>query len=220
MVILTILHKHTYREIERIVQLMKTLLLTGFEPFLDHPSNPTDFIARALDGEQIGEYHVKSKILPVAFDESAKVLLETESELSPDAIIMLGLAAGRSSITPERIAINVQGGAVDNKGVKLEDEEIVPAGPAGYFSTLPIHTFVQALREQDIPASISNTAGTYLCNKVMYSMLHSLKERGLHSPAGFVHIPYSHDMRLKTKSPSLSMKEMETAVRIMIQQLT
>ncbi|MGN7309466.1 pyroglutamyl-peptidase I [Alkalicoccobacillus gibsonii] len=199
---------------------MKTLLLTGFEPFLDHPSNPTDHIARALDGEQIGNYIVKSKILPVAFDESAKVLLETEGELSPDAVMMLGLAAGRSSITPERIAINVQGGAVDNKGVKLEDEAIVPEGPTGYFSTLPIHAFVQALHEQDIPASISNTAGTYLCNKVMYSMLHSLKERGLDHPAGFVHIPYSHDMRLKTKSPSLSMREMETAVRIMIQQLT
>lgn len=199
--------------------MMKTLLLTGFEPFLDHASNPTEKIVKQLNGETIGEFTVIGKVLPVAFDESAVVLLEAEKEVNPDAVIMLGLAAGRSNITPERIAINIQGGAADNKGVKLQDESILENGPAGYFSTLPIQSFVETLHEQNIPASISNTAGTYLCNKVMYSMLHSLKQRELDIPAGFVHIPFSHEMSLHSKNPSLSYEEMEKAVRIMISQL-
>ncbi|MDQ0206777.1 pyroglutamyl-peptidase I [Alkalicoccobacillus murimartini] len=201
--------------------MMKTLLLTGFEAFLQHKSNPTERIATQLNGESIGGFTIVGKVLPVSFKESAEILLDFEKEVKPDAVMMLGLAAGRASITPERIAINIQGGDVDNKGVKLKDEPIIKQGPDGYMTTLPIHDFVEALHSHQIPAAISNTAGTYLCNKVMYSMLHACKQRGIALPAGFVHIPYSHDMCLTNPmNPSLSYETMEEAVRIMIKQLT
>ncbi|TSB48350.1 pyroglutamyl-peptidase I [Alkalicoccobacillus porphyridii] len=200
---------------------MKTLLLTGFKPFLDHSSNPTEKIVAQLDQETIGGYYIQGKVLPVAFDESYQALAEAEKEIQPDAVLMLGLAAGRTNITPERIAINIQGGAVDNKGVTPEDEPIVTDGPAGYFSTLPIQAFVDALHKHQLPATISNTAGTYLCNKVMYCMLHDLEKRGSSLPAGFVHIPFSHEMSMgQSKQPSLAYRDLEEAVRIMIKTLS
>lgn len=197
---------------------MKTILVTGFEPFLDHGDNPTQKIAAAIDGEVIGEYKVKTAVLPVTFSEAAGSVREKIEEFKPDAVIMLGLAAGRNRITPERVAINCNDGEVDNNGVKKQDEEIVEGGPAAYFSTLPIRTFVDRLTEAEIPASISNTAGTYVCNNIMYQTLHYLGECGLSIPAGFVHVPASQQMALeKPGLASMSEEEMLKAVRLMIE---
>ncbi|WP_368503252.1 pyroglutamyl-peptidase I [Alkalihalophilus sp. As8PL] len=197
---------------------MKKLLLTGFEPFLDHADNPTRLLADTLDSEMIGEYVVKSVVLPVTFSEAAEVVVAKMKEHKPDAVMMLGLAAGRNRITPERVAINCSDGDVDNNGVRKQDEPIIEDAPAAYFSTLPIRKYVDTLREAGIPAAISNTAGTYVCNNIMYQTLHYIEENQLNVPAGFVHVPASSQMAVATPGlPSMSEDEMLRAVRLMVE---
>lgn len=201
---------------------MKKLLLTGFEPFLNHPINPTEEIVLRLDGAQIGSFEVEGILLPVDFEKAPVAILEAVREVAPDAVLSLGLAAGRSQITPERIAINCRDGAADNSGRALVDSEIVEGGADGYFSTLPIRAFVDALIEKDYPASISNSAGTYLCNNVMYTVLHELKEKKVEIPAGFVHVPASHELVIDEKRamPSWSSRDLHEATKIMIKTLS
>ncbi|MEH7387422.1 pyroglutamyl-peptidase I [Bacillus sp. JJ1521] len=199
---------------------MKKLLLTGFEPFLEFPINPTEEVVNALNGKTIAGYEVVGKILPVDFEESAKQCLGHLDEYKPDFVISLGLAGGRNNITPERIAINCRDGAVDNRGVKLQDSPIEEDGPDGYFSTLPIRKFVNAAMEKGFPAAISNTAGTYLCNNVMYSILHKINEVSLPVRAGFIHIPASHELALKNPNlPSWSQRDLIEAIVTMIEVL-
>ncbi|MFS0821379.1 pyroglutamyl-peptidase I [Bacillus sp. 1P02SD] len=199
---------------------MKKLLLTGFVPFLDNPINPTEEIVRALEGQTIGGYEIVGKVLPVDFAESAKQCIAHINEIKPDVVISLGLAAGRNKVTPERIAINCRDGAADNSGVKLQDAPIEEEGPAGYFSTLPIRAFVNASVEKGYPAVISNTAGTYLCNNVMYSVLHKIEQENLEMRAGFIHIPASHELALKKNGiPSWSLADLTASIRTMIEVL-
>ncbi|MGI8385739.1 pyroglutamyl-peptidase I [Robertmurraya sp. P23] len=201
---------------------MKKLLLTGFEPFLNHPINPTEELVLRLDGAQIGEYEVKGVLLPVDFEKAPVAILEAVREFSPDAVLSLGLAAGRTEMTPERIAINCRDGAADNSGRALVDSKIVENGADGYFSTLPIRILVDALNEKGYPARISNSAGTYLCNNVMYIVLHELKEKQVDIPAGFVHVPASHELVIDEKKamPSWSSRDLLEAVKIMIKALS
>lgn len=201
---------------------MKKLLLTGFEPFLTHPINPTEEIVLRLDGAQIGEYEVKGVLLPVDFEKAPVAILEALREFVPDAVLSLGLAAGRTEITPERIAINCRDGAADNSGRALEDSKITEEGADGYFSILPIRMIVGALKEKGYPARISNSAGTYLCNNVMYSVLHELKEKNVNIPAGFVHVPASHELVIDEEKamPSWSSRDLLEAVKIMIKTMS
>lgn len=198
----------------------KKLLVTGFVPFLDFKLNPTEEIAKALDGVTIGNYEVYGRVLPVEFNQTAVRALEYFDEIQPDMVIALGLAGGRSKITPERIAINCSDGAPDNNGVTLQDATIEENGPDGYFSTLPIRSFVNVLKENGYPAEISNSAGTYLCNFVMYKLLHHIHENNLQTKAGFVHIPASHELAIQQRSiPSWSQRDLEHAIKIMIESL-
>ncbi|MET0787259.1 MAG: pyroglutamyl-peptidase I [Paenisporosarcina sp.] len=176
---------------------MKTLLLTGFEPFLTFTINPTMKIVEELDGKTIGEYQIIGKTMTVDFASSGKQLLEFIREIKPDAVVSLGLAGGRTKITPERIAINVKDGNADNVGNKPVDELIQPTGPAAYMSTLPIRGMVDKLNESGYPATISDTAGTYLCNNVMYEGLHYVHTNNLSIPSGFIHIPASHELAIE-----------------------
>jgi len=198
---------------------MKKLLLTGFEPFLGFEINPTETIVKNLNGSTIGEYEVIGMILPVDFKKGPEKLLNLMSDLKPDAVISLGLAAGRTHITPERIAINCQDGEPDNNGVQLTDHPIDPNGPDGYFSKLPIRKMVQTLNDAGLPAEISNTAGTYLCNNVMYSMLHFLKQNNVDIPAGFIHVPASHELVAKGKKrmASWSTADLTKAIQLAIE---
>jgi pyroglutamyl-peptidase len=132
-------------------------------------------------------------------------------------VISLGLAGGRNRITPERIAINCNDGAKDNQGFTPEDQRIVKNGPDGYFSMLPIRNFVRVLEENGYPAEISNTAGTYLCNNVMYNVLHKINHEQSNCISGFIHIPASHQLALKTPGlPSWSQTDLVEAVKLMI----
>lgn len=142
-------------------------------------------------------------------------------ETKHDAIILLGLAGGRFKVNPERIAINVNDGPRDNQGYKPENEVIQEDGADGFFSTLPISRMVEQLQAQGLPAEISNTAGTYLCNHVMYQALHYAKTNNNYPPAGFIHLPASHELAIEHgKIPSWSHDDLKRAVIICIETLS
>src|SRR5699024_3153323 len=141
---------------------MKKLLMTGFEPFLKYPINPTMEVVNHLSDKEINGYKIYGKILTVDFSQSGQQLLDEINELQPDAVISLGLSGGRYKITPERIAVNCNDGPADNTGEKPDGEAIFPDGEDGYFSSLPIKKMVNELMANGLPADISNTAGTYL----------------------------------------------------------
>jgi pyroglutamyl-peptidase len=199
---------------------MKKLLLTGFEPFLNFPVNPTMQIVEELHGLEIGGYKIHSEVLPVDFKKAGDMLLEHIEVYKPDAVISLGLAGGRSKITPERIAINVNDGASDNSGNVPVDEPIVAGGADGYFSTLPVREMVNSLKEVGLPAEISNSAGTYLCNHVMYRSLHLANEKQLDMKVGFLHIPASHELAIQHgRMPSWSHEDLKRGVVTCIEAL-
>ncbi|MDG5472873.1 pyroglutamyl-peptidase I [Jeotgalibacillus sp. ET6] len=199
---------------------MKKLLITGFEPFLHFKTNPTMKIVEELNGKEINGYHIHGRILEVDFSKSGKQILDCWNEIQPDAVISLGLAAGRSAITPERIAINCNDGEQDNSGNLPSGEKIIEDGPDGLFSTLPIRSMVNRLKEENYPAAISNSAGAYLCNHVMYQILFMLKQNELKMPAGFIHIPASHELAVQIgKAPSWSQDDLTQAIRICIETL-
>lgn len=192
---------------------MKTLLLTGFEPFLNFTINPTMRIVEELNGMEIGDYKIHSEVLPVDFKVSGVKLLELLDKIEPDAVISLGLAGGRYKMTPERIAINVSDGEPDNNGNVLVDEAIQGEGADAYMTTLPVRAMVNRLLEEGLPAEISNTAGTYLCNHVMYQGLHYAKAQGKDIPSGFIHIPASHELAIQHgKIPSWSYEDLKRGV--------
>ncbi|MER2262235.1 MAG: pyroglutamyl-peptidase I [Psychrobacillus sp.] len=192
---------------------MKRLLLTGFEPFLELPVNPTMKIVEELNGLEINGYKIIGRILTVDFRSSGDELLQLLKAEKPDAHISLGLAAGRYKITPERIAINIQDGEVDNQGNKPIDEVIHVDGQPAYFSTLPIRRMVEKLIQSGFPAEISNTAGTYLCNHVMYKALHYANMTKNPMKSGFIHIPACHELAIAHgKIPSWSHEDLKNSI--------
>lgn len=193
------------------------VLLTGFEAFLGMDSNPTEHIATKLNGQFIHGREVIGKVLPVDFYQSKDTLISYINTYKPDTIISLGLAVGRNRITPERVSINCMDGEPDNVGHIYTDQKIATNGPAAYFSTLPIRKITETLQEQSIPAEISNTAGTYLCNQIMYTSRHYIETNQLQTIAGFIHIPAHHQLALNKPSlPSWSLNELIEAIEIII----
>lgn len=196
---------------------MKKLLLTGFGPFLQFTLNPTEEVVKALHNTVIGDFTIVGNILPVEFEAAKTNIRDLIANEQPDAVIALGLAGGRSKITPERVAINVMDGAKDNAGHTPVDEEIIAGANDGYFSTLPIRQMVNNLIEAGYPSEISNTAGTYVCNLVMYTLMH---ETNGTIPAGFIHIPASHQLAIEHgKVASWSQQDLTEAIKICIQSL-
>lgn len=199
---------------------MKTLLLTGFEPFLNFTINPTMKIVEELNGKEIGGFKIHGEILSVDFTKAGSQLLGHLETIQPDAVISLGLAGGRYKMTPERIAINVNDGEPDNSGNTPVDEVIQSTGADGYMTTLPIRAMVNRLREEGLPSEISNTAGTYLCNHVMYQSLHYAKSQKNNMLSGFIHIPASHELAIQHgKIPSWSHEDLVKGVHTCIQVL-
>ncbi|MFC0015342.1 MULTISPECIES: pyroglutamyl-peptidase I [Allobacillus] len=195
---------------------MKTLLLTGFEPFLNFSENPTMNIVKNLHNTEIAGYQVVGKILPVDYKKSGDAIITLIKEVKPDAVVSLGLAGGRNQITPERIAINCnESDQPDNAGNKPKGEQIHTDGPDGIFSTLPIQQMVDRLYEAGFPAKISNSAGTYLCNHVMYRALYYFQQNNERVPTGFIHMPASHQLAIEHgRIPSWSQNDLHEAVEI------
>lgn len=169
---------------------MAGVLITGFEPFGGEAVNPSWEVVRQLDGVTLAGERVVALQLPCVFGEALAVLSAALEAQQPRLTIAVGQAGGRVDITVERVAINVDDARIpDNKGQQPIDEPIVAGGPAAYFSSLPVKAIVAALREQGIPASVSQTAGTFVCNHVMYGLLDALQDKA-GTKGGFIHIPY------------------------------
>lgn len=166
------------------------MLLTGFTPFGQEDINPSWEAVRQLHGRHIGGHQVVAHLLSTAFDDSRRELEQAVREVAPSIMLGVGQAGGRSRLSIERVAINVQDARLpDNAGAQPIDEAVIAGGPAAYFSTLPIKAMFAALQADGLPAEISNTAGTYVCNHIAYLMLHLAAQRpGVR--AGFIHIPY------------------------------
>lgn len=180
------------------------ILITAFEPFQQETVNAT-MEALALLPDSICGHTLIKRILPVEFGTAIGRIEALEEELTPDAVICLGQATGRSEITPERVAINVSDARIpDNAGNQPKDAPIRADGPAAYFSTLPVREMIAAMKEAGVPASLSNTAGTFVCNHLMYGLLDHLFRTGRHIPAGFIHIPATPAQAVERPSPSLA----------------
>lgn len=196
---------------------MTTILVTGFEPFDKETQNPSLAVIRQLTNS--GRPGILTAELPVDRFAAVDLILREIHASSPDAVIMLGEAGGRFRVTPERIAINVDDYRIpDNAGQKPRDEPITVGAPAAYFSTLPIRSITTALLEARIPAVVSNSAGTYLCNRVFYSVMNDIASGGLRSIAGFIHLPYMHEQALDKypDAPSFSLDTLIRAVEIAV----
>ena len=166
------------------------ILLTGFEPFGEEKRNPSWEVLKLLP-DAIGEAKLVKHCIPVEYQKCGRVLEEIFEKEKPDAVICLGQAGGRTKITPEFVAVNAMDAAgADNAGIKYAGERIVTGGPAAYETTLPVRQMVEKMQEAGIPAGLSYTAGAYVCNNLMYRLLHMLDEKGLKIPAGFIHIPF------------------------------
>jgi pyroglutamyl-peptidase len=197
----------------------RVILVTGFEPFATHTVNPTEGLAKAVDGRQIGGYVVRSAVLPVHHADAAARLAPLLAETDPVAVVHLGLAAGRARIALERVAVNVMDYEVpDNAGVQATGQPCVPGGPAAYFTTLPLPAILKALGDEGIPAYVSNTAGTYLCNQTLYWMLHHVRDRAAAPRVGFVHFPLLPAMVAAAglEQPSLDFPLMLRAVEVVL----
>lgn len=165
------------------------ILLTAFVPFGGHAENPSELVLQQLP-DTLGGVNLVKVLLPVTFCGCASKLLEAFDREKPDAVLCLGLAASREALTPERVAINVDDAPIaDNDSFMPADLPIVPDGPAAYFSTLPIKAMRDAIRATGLPSEISDTAGTYVCNHLMYSVLHRAAGCTPDVRAGFIHLP-------------------------------
>ncbi|MEO3989495.1 pyroglutamyl-peptidase I [Pseudocitrobacter cyperus] len=169
---------------------MRTVLITGFEPFDGETVNPSWEVVSRLDNVIIAGCRVVARQLPCVFGDALVALNAAIDSLSPTLVLSVGQAGGRTDISVERVAINVDDARIaDNRGNQPVDTPIVANGPAAWFSSLPIKAIVSALRDAGIPASVSQTAGTFVCNHVMYGLLHKLS--GIPDvKGGFIHIPY------------------------------
>lgn len=199
---------------------MKKLLLTAFEPFAGEKINPSLEAARQMSRVEFSGAIIHTAELAVDRHQAVASALDLIHKDGPDIIIMLGEAGGRFRINPERVAINVDDFRIpDNAGNQPKDEPIVDGGPAAYFSTLPIRAIVERVVSAGIPAAISNTAGTYLCNRLFYSVMHAISTEGLPAIAGFMHLPYVHEQAINKNPdvPSLSRESIVEAVRLAIE---
>lgn len=189
---------------------MKKLLITGFDPFGGESVNPSWEAVKLLP-DQIGGYEIHKLQIPTVFGLAPRTVLEKAAEIQPDVIISVGQAGTRAAVTPERIGINVRDARIaDNAGISPKDESIVPGGPDGLFSTLPVKAMIAAIQAAGLPGAVSNTAGTFVCNDVLYSLLHHYA--GTHVRCGFIHVPWLPQQGTPSLPLEDTVKALEAAV--------
>jgi pyroglutamyl-peptidase len=188
---------------------MTKILVSGFEPFATSSLNPSSEIVKALKGDDL-----VSAILPVVFGQASSQLKELIDLHKPTAVLCLGQAEGRSAMTPERIAINLDDARIpDNAGNQPKEQKIIANGADGYFSTLPIEQIVTSMKAAGIPASISLSAGTFVCNHIFYVLQDYLKDSSITS--GFMHVPLMDEQRKEFPTlPTMPIKQMIAGVEI------
>lgn len=184
------------------------LLLTAFDPFGGEPINPA-LEAVKLVADRIGDVDVVKVEVPTVFGKSVATVAAAIEREKPDAVLCIGQAGGRFDMTPERVAINLDDARIkDNEGNQPIDTPIFADGDPAYFTTLPIKSMVARIRQAGIPASVSNTAGTFVCNHLMYGVLYTLAKKYPHVKGGFMHVPFvTSQVVNRTATPSLALSE-------------
>lgn len=185
------------------------LLLTAFEPFGGESVNPALEAVR-LVADRVGETEVVKLTVPTVFGKSVSAAAAAIEAERPDAVLCIGQAEGRCELTPERVAINLDDARIpDNEGNQPIDRPIFPDGAPAYFSTLPVKAMVRAIRAAGLPAGVSNTAGTFVCNHLMYGVLYTLERRYPGVRGGFMHVPLApcQAARRGTAAPSMSVRD-------------
>lgn len=194
------------------------VLLTGFEPFGGEATNPSYEAVAALP-DHISTIALTKAKLPVSFAQSGPALEALVKDCRPDVVICVGQAGGYAGIALERVAINLRDTTTpDNDGIQPVDEPVIPGGPAAYFSSLPVKDIISTLKQSGIPAFISNSAGTYVCNNIMYTLLHLIEEKSLPIRGGFIHVPYSMEQAAvkPSSTPSMALNQMTRALELAI----
>ena len=183
------------------------VLLTGFTPFGGERINPA---LEAVNRVRCQEAELRILEVPTVFGDSARLVTAEMDAFRPDVVLCVGQAAGRSAVTPERVAINGDDARIpDNAGQQPVDAPIVPGGPAAYFATVPVKDMVRAIQEAGVPSELSNSAGTYVCNHLLYCVLH---HAGPGVRAGFIHVPCIPEQTEGTDRPSLPLAQLVTAL--------
>lgn len=182
------------------------ILVTGFDPFAGEKINPSIEAVKLLPAQLAGAQIIKLEV-PTEFNRCAEVVKKAIIDQQPDAVLCVGQAGGRAEITPERVAINLNDGAIpDNAGYQPQEEPIQPTGPAAFFTQLPIKAEAAAIRQTGLPARISNSAGTYVCNHLFYQVEYLREQEFPNIQAGFIHIPYLPEQVVnKPGQPSMSL---------------
>ncbi len=195
---------------------MKNLLITGFDPFGGESINPSWEAVSRLP-QTIGQYQLTKLQIPTVFGEAAKVVLDTSAQLQPHVIICVGQAGGRRGITPEVIGINLREASIpDNAGFTPVNTPVIPGGPDGLFATVPVREMVAALRRAEIPAALSYSAGSFVCNDVLYTLLHHFRDSS--TLVGFIHVPFL-PQQAGEKVPSLPLETIIQGLTLAIQAL-
>ncbi|HLW69685.1 MAG TPA: pyroglutamyl-peptidase I [Candidatus Binataceae bacterium] len=197
----------------------RAILLTGFEPFGGERMNPSWEVAERLKGRRFGDATVHAVRLPVNCSHAAAAVTEALEELQPVAFLGLGQAGGRPALSLEKVALNL----IDEHPTRetdggIDGQPIVREGPDAYFSRLPLKQLLEALREHQVPAALSLSAGVYICNAVMYVAMHSLRERN--APAGFIHLPYETAQVTRRAAPSMPLDLMVTGIEVVLNTLS
>jgi pyroglutamyl-peptidase len=194
---------------------MTTVLLTGFEPFGGASSNSSWDAVERVSQAWDGEAQLVIELLPVTFAGAGASIVQLIERHSPDVVIAVGLANGRRAITPERVAINVEDARIpDNAGDQPNDRAISTDGPAAFWTGLPVKAIVAAIGEAGIPSALSDSAGTYVCNSLMYHLMDAVSGSGV--PAGFIHVPSSPELAAGTSDPFLEVDDIARGLRIAI----
>ena len=192
----------------------KKLLITGFDPFGGETINPSWEAVKLLP-EKIGPYVIHKMEIPTVFGVAAQKVLEKAKELQPEVILCVGQAGGRGAVTPERVAINLWDANIcDNAGNQPQEQTIVEGAPTAYFSTVPCKKMVEAIRQAGFPGAVSNSAGTFVCNDVLYTLLHHFN--GTAVRAGFIHVPYLPSQG----TPNMELADIVKALTAAIEALT
>ncbi|WP_053715847.1 pyroglutamyl-peptidase I [Saccharothrix sp. NRRL B-16348] len=190
------------------------VLLTGFEPFGGEVANPS---WDAVDAVRPDGYRLTKLRLPCVFGDSVTALRDALAARRPDLVVCVGQAGGRAGVTPERVAVNLDDARIpDNAGGQPVDEPVVPGGPAAYFTGLPVKACVAALAAEGIPASVSHSAGTFVCNHVFYGLMHLVATEFPGVRGGFVHVPFSPEQAEAGGHPSLPVATTARALELIV----
>ena len=192
---------------------MKKLLITGFDPFGGESINPAWEAVRLLP-DVIRDFELVKLEIPTVFGAAAQVVIDKAEEIHPDAIISVGQAGGRAAVTPEMVGINLRYASIpDNMGALPCDIPIAEGGPAAYFSTLPVRAMAKAICDAGLPGAVSYSAGSFVCNDVLYSLLHRFD--GTAVRVGFIHVPFLPEQT--ADKPSLPLEQTAAALRAAIE---